>query len=135
MTRLCAYCENPATMLRNRPGGIVPLCDSLSCYSADLDVEYVDTCPHNVKCFTRVQCEKVDREWGMKYLADCPHIVKCTNERFCWQLDVDALNAILTGEIDNPVITDVAGYLPCGCHGTDHDHSCDPYIGMAKWEV
>ena len=30
-----------------------------------------------------------------------------------------------TDTLDDP-ITDVGGYLPCGCHGSQRDHTCGP---------
>ncbi|MFI1993214.1 hypothetical protein [Actinoplanes sp. NPDC020271] len=40
--------------------------------------------------------------------------------------DVDLTPAEPPADVDDYPLTDVGGYLACGCHGSQREHTCGP---------
>ncbi len=58
----CQHCSNRATNERRRVvrgrGTWVPLCDSVRCYSRELEAESLSNCPHKGQCVSAEACER-----------------------------------------------------------------------------
>lgn len=71
---------------------------------------------------------EIDRTEADTYDRDSEDWQRCMSSAQRWDEQAEAIEARTPAPAGEPV-TDAGGYLACGCHGAQRDHSCGPSAG------